>query len=374
MKIGVPKEIKNMEYRVGLTPSNAQMLVSLGHEVVVEKDAGAMIGFFDSAYEAAGAIIVESKKEVYDSGLIIKVKEPQQQEYDNLREGQTIFCYLHLAAEPKLTEILIKKKVTAIAFETIEDVKGGLPLLKPMSEIAGRISIQAGATGLQMIHGGRGVLLSGVPGVEKGHVTIIGGGVVGTSAATMAIGLGAKVSILDTSIERLRELELLYGSKIETLYSTKANLLSELEKADLVIGAVLIPGKAAPKLITKAGLKWMKKGAAIVDVAIDQGGCFETSKPTTHSSPYYVEEDVVHYCVTNMPGACARTATMALTNATMPYTLKLLERGVSQALVEDKLFQKGLNVCCGQVTHEAVANDLGYEYVCPERPLQGELV
>lgn len=365
MKIGIPKEIKNHEYRVGATPYNVKALVAQGHEVIVQSRAGERIGFNDEDYIEAGAQIALTLAEIYEADMIIKVKEPQPQEYPLLKENQILFCYLHLAPDPDQVKALIEKKVIAIAYETIHDEKGRLPLLTPMSEIAGRISIQAGAYVLQMAQGGRGVLLGGVPGVSPGKVVVIGGGVVGTQAAIMAVGLGAEVVIMDTNLDRLRDLDFKFGSRVKTIFSTKENISKEILEADLVIGAVLIPGKTAPKVISKDMLKKMKKGSVVVDVAIDQGGCFETSRPTTHSDPTYVVDGVIHYCVTNMPGACARTATFALTNATMPYAFLLANKGYKRALEEHAFLREGLNVYKGHVTYKAVADDLGYVYVDP---------
>lgn len=365
MFIGIPKEIKNHEYRVGATPAFVRALVNAGHRVVIQTGAGTKLGFSDEMYEAAGAVVVDSPVEVYEAEMIIKVKEPQPLEYPLLKENQILFCYLHLAPDPEQTQALLEKKVVGIAYETIYDEKFRLPLLTPMSEIAGRFSIQAGATALQLTHGGRGILLGGVPGVAAAKVVIIGGGVAGTEAAKMAVGLGADVAILDNNLNRLRELGSIFGSRLNTIYSNAYNLQELIKEADLVVGAVLVPGKMAPKLVTRQMLKTMKKGSVIVDIAIDQGGCCETSRPTTHSMPTYIEEGITHYCVTNMPGACAYTATLALTNATLPYALKLANRGYEKALLEDPLFLEGLNVCLGYVTHRGVAHDLGHVYLDP---------
>lgn len=365
MEIGVPKETKIQEYRVGLTPAGVQSLTLQGHQVYIEHDAGTAIGFDDAQYIAAGANIVDTPAAVYDCPMVVKVKEPQAAEYDLLKEGQVLFTYLHLAPDPKQTEALLAKKVIGIAYETITDNEGRLPLLLPMSEVAGRLSIQAGATALQMANGGNGMLLGGVPGVQPASVLVIGGGVVGTQAARMALGLGADVTILDNNIQRLRYLDDLYGPALKTRFSDSQALAELSRQADLVIGAVLIAGKQAPKLISREMLKTMKQGAVIVDVAIDQGGCIETSRPTSHDEPIYIEEGVVHYCVANMPGACARTSTQALTNATLPYVLALANQGYQQALLQDSGFAQGLNVFRGQVTHPAVAEDLGYDYVSP---------
>jgi alanine dehydrogenase len=364
--VGIPKEIKNHEYRVGATPAIVKALVDAGHTVLVETHAGMKIGYPDAAYKDAGATIVKTAKEVYKADMIVKVKEPQVSEFSLLREGQVLFTYLHLAPDPDQTKALLDKKVIGIAYETVTDADGRLPLLTPMSEIAGRIAIQAGATALQIANGGRGVLLGGVPGVAPGKVVVIGGGVSGTEAARMAIGLGADCTVLDTNLSRLRALDALFGPRLKTLFSSPANLQEALTDADLVVGAVLIPGKRAPKLIKKEHLKLMGPGAVIVDVSIDQGGCAETSRPTSHSEPTYVVDGVVHYCVTNMPGACARTATQALTNATMNYSLKLANLGFKRALKEDSGLRNGLNVYMGKVTHPEVAHDLSYEYHAPE--------
>ncbi len=365
MKIGVPKEIKDHEYRVGVTPAGAKALIDAGHEVLIQTLAGEAIGFHDEMYQAVGAQIVATAKAVYQCPMVVKVKEPQSSEFALMHEGQILFTYLHLAPDPEQTRQLLEQKVIGIAYETVTDQDGRLPLLVPMSEVAGRIAIQAGAFGLQMINGGRGVLLGGVPGVQRGKVVVVGGGVVGTEAAKMALGLGADVTILDSNLTRLRQLDDLFGPALKTRFS-EAHALEELvSDADLVIGAVLLPGHAAPKLVNRALVQKMRKGAVIVDVAIDQGGCIETSKPTSHSNPMYVEEGVVHYCVTNMPGACARTATMALTNATLPYALQLADQG-EQALRNNPGLMNGLNVYKGHVTNQAVANDLGYDYVAAD--------
>ncbi|MCH9812110.1 alanine dehydrogenase [bacterium] len=364
-KIGIPKEIKDMEFRVGATPTMVMGFVAAGHEVLVEKDAGKKIGFPNEAYEKAGAKVVGTPKEVYAADLIIKVKEPQASEFPLMHEGQVLFCYLHLAPDPKQTEQLIKQKVVAIAYETVEDQMGRLPLLTPMSEIAGRISVQAGSYAMQMAHGGRGILLGGVPGVRPAEVVIIGGGVVGTNAAQIAMGMGADVTILDMDLERLRYLDMHYRGRLKTLYSSPQIVGKLIKHADLVVGAVLIPGKKAPNLVTREMLSEMQDGSVLVDVSIDQGGCFETSKPTTHSNPTYIVDGVVHYCVANMPGACARSATQALTNATYPYAKRIADEGYVAALKGDPLFLKGLNVHKGMITNAPVAKDLGYEFVEP---------
>lgn len=367
MIIGIPKEIKNHEYRVGATPSLTKLLVNAGHEVRVQTHAGEKIGYTDAMFASAGAKIVLSAEEIYDSEMVIKVKEPQASEYPLLKEGQILFCYLHLAPDPVQTQQLIDSKVVAIAYETVTDAQGRLPLLVPMSEMAGRIAIQVGATSLQLNKGGKGVLLGGVPGVLPGKVVVIGGGVVGTEAARMAMGLGADVTILDRNLERLRTLDALFGPNLKTLYSSPLNIEEAVMRADLVVGAVLIPGKTAPKLITRDLIKKMTPGSVFVDVAIDQGGCSETSKPTTHTDPTYVVDGVVHYCVTNMPGACARTSTQALTNATGDYALLIANKGWKKALQDHDGLRQGLNVCLGHVTNDSVAYDLGYPFVPPER-------
>ena len=366
MLIGVPKEIKDHEFRVGVTPAGVKALTTAGHEVLVQSNAGEAIGFSDEMYQQAGARIAETAADVYQCPLVVKVKEPQASEFPLLQEDQVLFTYLHLAPDPEQTRQLLARKVVGIAYETVTDARGALPLLVPMSEVAGRIAAQAGASALQMINGGRGVLLGGVPGVPAGEVVIIGGGVVGTEAAKMALGLGASVTIMDTSLARLRALDDLFGPALKTRYSEIHALEELVTGADLVIGSVLIPGHAAPKLITRELVKGMKKGSVIVDVAIDQGGCCETSRPTTHSDPLFIEEQVVHYCVANMPAACARTATQALTNATLPYLLKLANLGYREALKQDPYLRQGLNVAHGKVTHQAVADSLGYEHVSAE--------
>lgn len=367
MKIGIPKEIKNNENRVGAIPDMVKILTTAGHEVLVESDAGLKIGFTNDLYRKAGAKIVETAQEVYDSEMIIKVKEPQAAEFPLLKKGQILFCYLHLAPDPLQTAELIEREVVAIAYETVTDPRGKLPLLIPMSEIAGRISIQVGATCLQMNHGGKGLLLGGVPGVLPSYVTIIGGGVVGTEAARMAFGLGARVAVVDNDLNRLREIDALFGPYIRTVFSTPQNIENLIKTSDLVVGSVLIPGKTAPKLITREMIKQMTPGSVIVDVAIDQGGCAETSRPTTHADPTYLVDDVIHYCVTNMPGACARTSTLALTNATMSYALLIANLGWREALKKSPGLRDGLNVCLGKVTNSFVAHDLGYEWVSPEK-------
>ncbi len=371
MKVGVPKEIKILEYRVGMLPAGVRELAHDGHEVFVETNAGIGIGMTDADYKAAGATVMASAKEVYAAAdLIVKVKEPQLEECSMLRAGHVLFTYLHLAADPAQTEALVKSGATAIAYETVTADDGSLPLLTPMSEVAGRLSIQAGAYALQKANGGRGVLLGGVPGVAPGKVLVIGGGVAGTNAAEMAVGLGAQVTVLDRSVPRLREINDIYGGRVRTEYSTKHAVDSLIAGADLVIGAVLVAGAAAPKLVTKAHVKGMRAGAVLVDISIDQGGCFETSRPTTHAEPTYIVDDVVHYCVTNMPGAVPRTSTFALTNVTLPFVKALVARGWREALSRDPHLAHGLNVHAGHINHEAVAHDLGYEYLSADDALR----
>jgi len=365
MDIGVPAEIKNHEYRVAVTPAGVADLTAAGHRVTVEQGAGQRIGFSDDDYRAAGAVIAPDAATVYRCPMVVKVTEPQPQEVAMLHEGQVLFTYLHLAPDAALTRALLERRIIGIAYETVTDSNGALPLLTPMSEIAGRLSIQAGAAALQMAAGGRGVLLGGVPGVGPARVLIIGGGVVGTQAARMAMGLGADVTLLDTSLTRLRQLDDLYGPGLHAVFSSRATLDEYLPLADLVVGAVLVPGHAAPRLVSRAQLSMMRPGSVFVDVAIDQGGCAETSRPTTHSDPIYIEEGVVHYCVANMPGAVARTATQALTNATLPHVLALADKGWREALREDAALRCGLNVCFGQVTNPGVGASLGHACVPP---------
>lgn len=363
MRIGVPKEIKNHEYRVGLTPSAVAELTGLGHQVWVETQAGVAIGFNDEDYQAAGAQIAEHGAAVYAATqLIVKVKEPLANERACLGPEHTLFTYLHLAPDRAQTDELIASKATCIAYETVTDAHGRLPLLAPMSEVAGRMSIQAGAHCLEKARGGRGVLLGGVPGVPAGRVVILGGGVVGSHALAMAVGLGADVAVLDKSADALRRLDALYGNRIATLYATGAVLREQVLAADLVIGAVLIPGAAAPKLISAEMVSRMKPGAVLVDVAIDQGGCAETSKPTTHTSPTYLVDEVVHYCVANMPGAVPRTSTLALNNATLPFVVALAQKGTRRALEDDPHLRNGLNVARGQIACASVAQAHGLEY------------
>lgn len=362
MFIGVPKETKNHEYRVSITPAVARQLVNSGHVVMVETQAGAAIGLDDEQYRSAGAQIVDQEMIFQRAELIVKVKEPQPIECRQLREGQVLFTYLHLAPDPEQARLLLASGCIAIAYETVTDERGRLPLLAPMSEVAGRMAVQAGAHCLEKSVGGRGVLLGGVPGVVPAEVVVLGGGVVGANAARVALGMGAQVSILDKSLARLKELDALFGSRLQTLYATVDAIEQKVLNADLVIGAVLTPGAAAPKLIRRELLAQMRSGAVVVDVAIDQGGCFETSRPTTHEQPTYIVDDVVHYCVTNMPGAVARTSTFALSHATFPYIAALADKGYQQALLEDPHLSNGLNVYQGQLTHKAVAKDLGKDF------------
>jgi len=369
MRVGCPKEIKNHEYRVGLTPGSVREYVTHGHEVLVETGAGAGVGASDDAYRAAGATIAKTAQDVFaKSDMIVKVKEPQPSEWVQLREGQILYTYLHLAPDPEQTKGLLASGVTGVAYETVTDERGGLPLLAPMSEVAGRLAIQAGATSLQKANGGRGVLLGGVPGVLPGKVTVIGGGVVGLHAAKMAVGLGADVTILDRSIPRLRQLDDIFNGRIHTRFSTVEALEEECFSADLIVGAVLIPGAAAPKLVSREMLSGMKKGAVLVDVAIDQGGCFETSHATTHADPTYEVDGVIHYCVANMPGAVPVTSAHALNNATLHYGLALANKGI-KALVDEPHLRNGLNVHKGRITNAAVAEALGYDLAEPKAAL-----
>ncbi|CAG1005881.1 alanine dehydrogenase [Burkholderiales bacterium] len=370
MQVGVPKEIKNHEYRVGLTPASVREVVAHGHGVFIETRAGAGIGASDDDYRKAGAAVLASAQEVFASAdMIVKVKEPQAQERQRLRPGQVLFTYLHLAPDPEQTRDLIKSGATCIAYETVTAASGGLPLLAPMSEVAGRMSIQAAAHCLEREAGGMGVLLGGVPGVNPVKVVILGGGVVGANAALMAVGLGAEVVVIDRSVEVLRALVRQFGTRIRTLASNAATIETEVTTAAVVIGGVLIPGAAAPKLVSREMLKAMQPGAVVVDVAIDQGGCFETARATTHAAPTYVEEGVVHYCVANMPGAVPRTSTYALNNATLPFVLALADKGWRLALADDPHLSKGLNVFEGKVTCAGVAEALGYAYVDPRTVL-----
>jgi alanine dehydrogenase len=375
MLIGVPKEIKNHEYRIGLTPAGVRELVANGHQIMIQQQGGEAVGLNNELYLAAGAEIVSEAAEIFARAeLLIKVKEPQPQECKMLRPEQTLFTYLHLAPDPKQTKLLVDSGATCIAYETVTDDAHTLPLLAPMSEVAGRMAIQEAAVCLEKSHDGSGVLLGGVPGVEPGNVVVIGGGVVGLNAARMAVGLGANVTILDRSLSRLKQIDEMFDGRIHTLYSTADTIESQLKTADAVIGAVLIPGAAAPKLITRAMLKLMKKGSVLVDVAIDQGGCFETSKATTHTDPTYIVDGIIHYCVANMPGGVARTSTFALTNATLPFVLELANKGSRQALLDNEHLRNGLNVYKGMITVEAVAKSLGYNYVDSINALrQGDL-
>jgi alanine dehydrogenase len=366
MLIGVPKEIKNHEYRIGLTPSGVKELARHGHQVMVETNGGLSIGFTNEQYVEAGAEIIVTAAEIFArADMIIKVKEPQPIECKMLRRGQLLFTYLHLAPDPEQTRLLLASGATCIAYETVTQDGPGLPLLAPMSEVAGRMAIQAGAHCLEKAQGGNGMLLGGVPGVESAKVLVIGGGVVGVNAARMAMGMGADVTIFDRSLERLKELDMAFGGRLKTIYSTADAVEKHAIEADLIVGAVLIPGAAAPKLISRELVSRMKTGAVMVDVAIDQGGCFETSKATTHQDPTYIVDGVVHYCVANMPGGVARTSTMALTNATLPYAVNLANKGASAALRDDVHLRNGLNVHAGMVTHKAVSDALGCDFVDP---------
>ena len=366
MLIGVPKEIKIHEYRVGMTPASVREAVAHGHEVLVETMAGAGIGASDGDYEQAGARIAASAADVFAAAdMIVKVKEPQAVERAMLREGQILFTYLHLAPDQPQTDDLVKSGAVCIAYETVTDSNGGLPLLAPMSQVAGRMSIQAGAHCLEKEQGGRGVLLAGVPGVAPARVLILGGGVVGENAAYMAIGMGADVTILDKNVDTMRALVVRFGQSVKTLYSTALTIEEQVLAADLVIGGVLIPGAAAPKLVSRELVGRMKAGAVLVDVAIDQGGCFATSKPTTHAEPTYIVDDVVHYCVANMPGAVAHTSTYALNNVTLPFILAIADKGWKQAVADDPHLLAGLNVCKGEITYKAVADAFGYTYKDP---------
>src|SRR5580704_14682443 len=370
MLVGVPREVKSFESRVGLVPGSVRELVHHGHKVVVETGAGAGIGFDDRAYEMAGAEILMRATDVFAAAeLIVKVKEPQPEEVRALREDQVLFTYLHLAADHAQTEGLMRSGAVAVAYETVTDNRGGLPLLAPMSEVAGRMAIQVGAHCLEKEQGGTGILLGGVPGVPAAKVVILGGGVAGTNAARMAMGLEAHVTVIDKSLPRLYELDMQFGARLHTLFSTVENIEREVAVADLVIGAVLVPGAAAPKLVSRELVRAMRPGSVIVDIAIDQGGCFETSRPTTHAEPTYVEEGVIHYCVTNMPGAVPRTSTFALTNATLPFVEAIADKGWRRALSDDRHLRDGLNVCRGRVTHPAVARDLGLALTAAEKAI-----
>ena len=370
MLIGVPKEIKNHEYRVGMTPTSVKEAVRHGHEVWVQANAGSGIGATDADYTAAGAKIIATAAEIFGKAdMIVKVKEPQAAERKMLRPGQILYTYLHLAPDPEQTKDLVASGAVCIAYETVTSARGGLPLLAPMSQVAGRMSVQSGAHCLEKAQGGRGVLLGGVPGVAPAKVVILGGGVVGTNAAVVALGMGADVTILEKNIDRMEELVARFGTAIKTIYSTQGAVEDECAAADLVIGGVLIPGAAAPKLVTKAMLKEWKPGSVLVDVAIDQGGCAETSKATTHAEPTYVVDGVIHYCVANMPGGVARTSTYALNNVTLPFALAIANKGWKKALLDDAHLRNGLNVADGKVTYKAVADDLGYAYVPAEKLL-----
>jgi alanine dehydrogenase len=360
MRIAVPKEIKNHEYRVGLTPASVRELCAHGHEVWVQAGAGAAIGLSDAMYRAAGAQIKDGAAELFANGeMIVKVKEPQPQECAMLRPGQILYTYLHLAPDPEQTAALIQSGAVCIAYETITNAQGGLPLLAPMSEVAGRMAVQAGAAHLEKSKGGMGLLLGGVPGVAPAHVAVLGAGVVGTNALQMASGMGARVTVIDKNVDRLRQLDLVFGNRIATVFSNALAVEEAVLDADLVIGGVLVPGAAAPKLVTRAMVSHMKPGSVVVDVAIDQGGCFETSRATTHAEPTFVVDGVVHYCVANMPGAVARTSTFALNNATIGHALALADKGWKAAMRADRHLLNGLNVCAGKVTHPAVAAALG---------------
>jgi alanine dehydrogenase len=368
MRIGVPKEIKVHEYRVGLTPGSVRELVAQGHSVLVETGAGTAIGFSDAAYRAAGAAIAASAAEVFaGASLIVKVKEPQTVELPLLRPGQVLFTYLHLAPDPVQAAALMASGASAIAYETVTEPEGGLPLLRPMSEVAGRMAPQVGAHCLEKEAGGAGVLLGGVPGVAAAKVAILGGGVVGSHAARIAHGMRAQVTVLDRNPRALATLDVEFLGAVETHFATREAIEAAVTESDLVIGAVLVPGAAAPRLVSRAMIAAMRPGSVVVDVAIDQGGCFETSRPTTHAEPTYVEEGVVHYCVTNMPGAVARTSTVALNNATLPFTLQIAEKGLSRACADNPHLARGLNVHAGQITHPAVAEALGKPLLPPER-------
>jgi alanine dehydrogenase len=366
MRIGTPREIKIEEYRVGLTPASVREYVAHGHDVLVERDAGLGIGADDDAYRAAGATVVDTADEVFAAAdMIVKVKEPQPAEWRRLREGQILFTYLHLAPDPEQTKGLLASRCTAVAYETVTDPHGGLPLLAPMSEVAGRLAIEAAGTALRKPAGGMGKLIGGVPGVSPAKIVVIGGGVVGTNAARMAAGLGGEVVILDRSLPRLRDLDDLFGGRARTRFATLDAIDEEISRADVVVGAVLVPGARAPKLVTRAHLAHMKRGAVLVDVAIDQGGCFETSRPTTHLEPTYVVDGVIHYCVANMPGAVPITSSHALNNATLPFGLALADKGL-KALIDDPHLRAGLNVHRGKITNRAVAESLDMAAAAPE--------
>ncbi|TQR17938.1 alanine dehydrogenase [Psychrobacillus soli] len=375
MKIGVPKEIKNNENRVAMTPSGVVTLKTAGHEVFIETGAGLKSGFTDEDYSREGAVVVKTAKEAWLADMVMKVKEPLEEEYGYFREGLILFTYLHLAAEPSLTKALIDNKVVAIAYETVQLPNNTLPLLSPMSEVAGRMATQIGAQFLEQIHGGKGVLLGGVPGVSRGKVTIIGGGIAGTNAARVAVGMGAQVTVIDLSVDRLRQLEDLFGNDVQTLASNPFNIAESVKNSDLVVGAVLIPGARAPKLVSEEMIKSMSPGSVLVDIAIDQGGIFETSdRITTHDNPTYKKHGVVHYAVANMPGAVPYTSTMALTNMTVPYALQIANKGYEKACLDNEPLSKGVNILNGHVTYKAVAEDLGYEYKSVHELLKQEYV
>ncbi|HTQ78624.1 MAG TPA: alanine dehydrogenase [Thermoanaerobaculia bacterium] len=370
MRIGIPKEIKDNEYRVGMIPAGVHALVQGQHEVFVEAGAGLGSGIADAQYEEAGAKLVPDAAAVYgQADMVIKVKEPVEPEYGLLRPGQVLFTYLHLAPLPVLTDVLLERQVTGIAYETIVDAEGRLPLLTPMSEVAGRMAVLVGVSFLQKIHGGRGTLIPGVPGVPPGDVVVLGGGIVGLNSIKMALGIGASVTLLETNLDRMRYIDDLFHGSVITLASNHHNLMAALRRADLLIGAVLIPGRAAPKLVTRDMLKVMKDGAVVVDVAVDQGGCFETTRPTTHSNPVYTVDGIVHYCVANMPGAVPRTSTFALNNATMPYAIALANKGMEKAVREDPGLWAGVNTYGGHITCKPVADSLGREW----KPLENLL-
>lgn len=372
MLIGVPKEIKNFEFRVGLVPGSVRELVAHGHQVIVQKGAGEKIGFDDAAYSQAGARIVDQAEEIFKlADMIIKVKEPQVHECKMLRANQILFTYLHLAPDPEQAKLLQESNCVAIAYETVTNAFNGLPLLAPMSEVAGRMSIQAGANSLEIKNGGRGVLLGGVPGVAPAKVVILGGGVVGTNAVRVAVGMGANVVVIDKSLDRLNLLDAQFGSQINTVFSTTDSIEANISDADLVIGAVLIPGAFAPKLVTRKMLSKMQSGSVIVDVAIDQGGCFETSKPTTHQDPTYIVDGIVHYCVANMPGAVPRTSTFALNNATLPFVIALANHGYREAMRHNHHLLNGLNICHGKITYKAVAEALQQPYTPALSAIEG---
>ncbi len=363
MIVGCVKEIKDDEQRVGLTPSHVIEYVRSGNEVIVESGLGLGSQYKDEDYTASGATVLETAKEVWEKAeMIIKVKEPIESEYDLMQEGQILFTFVHLASNRPLTEALLKNKVTTVAYETVRNRNGNLALLKPMSQVAGRLSIQQGAKYLEKRFGGKGLLLSGVPGVRRGHVTIIGGGVVGMSACNTALGTGATVTVLDRDLDRLDYIEDIFGGRVETLYSDEKNLMDEVKKADVIVGSVLLPGAETPKIVRREHLQYMEKGTVLVDVAIDQGGCFETSRPTTHHDPIFIDEGIVHYCVTNMPGAVPKTATRALANATLPYGMRIANNGIEKAFAMDKGLLEGLNTYNGFVTNKAVANALDLEF------------